>query len=143
MGKRSADVDKYIAKAAPFARPILERIREAFHAASPGIVESMKWSTPHFEKDGVLGSMAAFKQHVTWGFWKAKLMKDPDALLEPMGERGSMGGVRMKDVSELPSKKSMVAYVREAIRLNEEGIALPRPARRPSAPAKVPPALKV
>src|SRR5688572_12472960 len=142
MGQRYAEVDKYIAKAAPFATPILERIREAFHAASPKVEETMKWSTPHFEKDGVLGSMAAFKQHVAWGFWKAKLMKDPDGLIQPMGESGSMGALKLKDVSELPSKKSMVAYVREAIRLNEEGIALPRPARKPSAAPKVPTALK-
>jgi uncharacterized protein YdeI (YjbR/CyaY-like superfamily) len=142
MGKRSAEVDKYIAKAAPFARPILEKIREAFHAASPAVEETMKWSTPHFEKDGVLGSMAAFKQHVSWGFWKARLMKDPEGLIQPMGESGSMGALKLKDVSDLPSKKSMVAYVREAIRLNEEGITLPRPSRKPLAAPKVPPALK-
>jgi uncharacterized protein YdeI (YjbR/CyaY-like superfamily) len=142
MGNRSAEVDKYIAKAAPFARPILEKIRDAFHAASPGVEETMKWSTPHFEKNGILGSMAAFKQHVAWGFWKAKLMKDPDGLIQPMGESGSMGALKLKDASDLPSKKSMVAYVREAIRLNEEGIALPRPPRKPTKAPKVPPALK-
>lgn len=142
MGKRSAETDKYIAKAAPFARPILEKIRDAFHAASPEVEETIKWSAPHFEKNGILGSLAAFKQHVTWVFWKGKLMKDPDGLIQPMGESGPLGGIKFKDVSELPSKKTMIAYVREVIRLNDEGIAAPRAAKKPAPPVKVPPALE-
>lgn len=142
MGKRSAETDKYIAKAAPFARPILEKIRQAFHAASPDVDETIKWSAPHFEKNGILGSLGAFKQHVTWVFWKGKLMDDPEGLIQPMGESGPLGGIKFRDVSELPSKKTMIAYVREAIRLNEEGVVAPHPARKPVAPVKVPAALK-
>jgi hypothetical protein len=29
----------------------------------------MKWNFPHFEYKGIVGSMAAFKQHVGYGFW--------------------------------------------------------------------------
>ena len=82
MANRSPEVDRYIEKAPEFAKPILERIRRAFHKAHPEITEAMKWSFPHFEYRGVVGSMAAFKQHVSWGFWKAKLMDDPHGLLE-------------------------------------------------------------
>lgn len=142
MGKRSAETDRYIANAAPFARPILEKIREAFHAASPGVNETIKWRAPHFERSGILGSLGAFKQHVTWVFWKGKLMKDPERLIQPMGESGALGGIKFRNVSELPSKKTMIAYVREAIRLNEEGVAAPRPARKAAPPLEVPPALK-
>ena len=83
MGKRSPQVDAYIAKSAPFAQPILEKIRDTFHAASPEIEEVMKWSAPFFDYKGVLGNMAAFRNHVSWGFWKAKLMKDPHGILSP------------------------------------------------------------
>lgn len=50
--------------------------------------------------------------------------------------------MKFKDVAELPSKKTMIAYVREAIRLNDGGIAAPRPPRKPAAPVRVPAALK-
>jgi hypothetical protein len=54
-------VDAYIRKAAPFARPILEKVRALFHKACPEIEETIKWGFPHFEYRGVVGSMAAFK----------------------------------------------------------------------------------
>lgn len=129
MKNTSPDVDRYIEKAAPFARPILERIRKAYHKAHPGVQETMKWSVPHFEYKGVLGSMAAFKQHVGWGFWKASLMNDPHGILALTGEHTAMGGSRVSDVKELPSEKILVEYVREAIRLNEEGIKVQRAPR--------------
>jgi uncharacterized protein YdeI (YjbR/CyaY-like superfamily) len=129
MGKRIPEVDAYIRKAAPFAQPILERIRDAFHAASPDIEETMKWSAPFFDYKGVLGNMAAFKAHVAWGFWKAKLMKDG----------GTIRGLRATDVKDLPPKKVMVEMVREAMRLNDEGAKVERkPSTRSAKPLEVP-----
>lgn len=136
MGKRIAEVDAYIAKAAPFAQPILEKIREAFHAAGPDIEEKMKWGVPHFDYKGMLGSMAAFKNHVGWGFWKSKLMKDPHGILT--SDRSGMGGSRIEKLSELPSKKVLVEYVREAMRLNDEGVKLDRAAPKKAQPVEVP-----
>ena len=43
---REPRIDAYIAKAQPFARPILEQIRERVHAAVPEAEEAMKWSAP-------------------------------------------------------------------------------------------------
>ena len=140
MKNTSPDVDRYIAKAAPFAQPILERIRAAFHQAHPEVTETMKWSFPHFEHKGVLGSMAAFKEHVTWGFWKGALMNDPLGILPRVGET-SMGGLKIRKLEELPKEKDMVAYVREAIRLNEEGVKAERPKREPRGELEVPPEL--
>jgi uncharacterized protein YdeI (YjbR/CyaY-like superfamily) len=129
MGKRIPEVDAYIAKAAPFAQPILEKIRDAFHAASPEIEETMKWSAPFFDYKGVLGNMAAFKNHVAWGFWKARLMKDG----------GSIRGLRATGVKDLPSKKAMVELIREAMRLNDEGAKVERaPSTRSAKPLEVP-----
>lgn len=139
MGKRIPQVDAYIAKAAPFAQPILEKIRDAFHAASPDIEETMKWSAPFFDYKGVLGNMAAFKNHVSWGFWKAQLMKDPHKLLSPSGESGTMFGGKASDVKDLPSKKVLVEYVKEAMRLNEEGVKIKRaPSTRSDTPLEIP-----
>ena len=67
--KTDPRVDAYIAKAQPFARPILEKIRERVHAAAPGVEEAMKWSAPGFTHDGkILLIMAAFKAHAALNF---------------------------------------------------------------------------
>lgn len=137
MKNTSPEVDRYIAKAAPFAQPILERIRAAFHKAHPDVTETMKWSFPHFEYKGLLGSMAAFKEHVSWGFWKGRLMNDPLGIIPPIGET-SMGGLRIQTLKDLPKEKDMVAYVREAIRLNEEGVKTARPPRATRPEAEIP-----
>ena len=141
MGKRIPEVDAYIKRASPFAQPILEKIREAFHAASPDIVETMKWSAPFFDYKGVLGQMAAFKNHVSWGFWKAQLMNDPHGVLSAMGEAGktTMGGSKVSDVKDLPPRKVMVELVKEAMRLNAEGVKIGRaPSTRSAEPVEVP-----
>ena len=71
MEKFDSRVDAYIAKAAPFAQPILWHIREVVHQASPLITETIKWGFPFFEYKGAVCHMAAFKQHCAFGFWKA------------------------------------------------------------------------
>ena len=76
MGKKDKRVDNYIARAAHFAKPILNHIRELVHTACPGVEESIKWSFPNFDYKGPFCSMAAFKEHCSFGFWKAALMSD-------------------------------------------------------------------
>ena len=120
----SADkrVDAYIEKAQPFAQPILIHIRKLIHKVCPDLVETMKWSFPHFDHKGAtLCSMAAFKQHCAFGFWKASLMSDPHKLF-PAGERSAMGHFgQIKSLKDLPSDKILMQYMKEAMKLNEEG----------------------
>jgi len=128
MGKRTPEVDSYVAGAPVYARPILERIREAFHAGCPGIEERLKWGMPSFEHRGLLGGMAAFKNHVTFGFWKSRLMEDFHRVFS--GEpRASVMGARVEKLADLPPKKVLVAYVKAATRLNDERIKEPKLAR--------------
>jgi uncharacterized protein YdeI (YjbR/CyaY-like superfamily) len=123
MGTQDPRVDAYILKAAPFAQPILRHLRAVVHAAAPGIEETMKWGMPHFVQAGIVCSMAAFKQHCTFGFWKHAL------IVRKGGERGrdAMGSFgRITSLSDLPSRTILSGYVREAVRLNEAGVALPK-----------------
>jgi len=69
-GKKDPRIDAYIKKSAPFAQPILKRLRKLIHAACPDVEESLKWSCPHFVYHGMLCHMAAFKAHCAFGFWK-------------------------------------------------------------------------
>jgi len=132
---RNKDVDAYIAKAPEFAKPILNRIRSAYHKAGPEIEETIKWGVPFFEYKGVLGQMAAFKQHASYGFWHAKLMKDSKKILPPHEPPG-MGGAKLTDVLQLPAERVLVAYVKEAMALNEAGVK--RPPRKKAVAIKVP-----
>jgi len=122
MGTRDARIDAYIAKAADFARPILTHLRDAVHAACPDVEETMKWSHPHFMYQGMLCSMASFKEHCTFGFWKGSLIvgKGDGEVKTAMGQFG-----RITNLSELPSKKVLSGYVKEAMRLNEAGVKAP------------------
>lgn len=128
MGKKHPDVDKYIAKSAEFARPILKRLRTLYHQACPQIEESLKWGVPHVEYKGVVGSMAAFKQHAGFGFWKGDLMRDTAGLFQGT-RKMTMSACKVRDVSELPADKVLIAYIQEAVSLNEQGIKPPKAKR--------------
>ena len=96
-------IDAYIARQADFARPILEHLRSAVHAACPEAEETLKWSMPHFLYKGqMLAGMAAFKAHATFGFWRAK-----EVLGETGAERDAMGQFgRLTSVADLPPDES-------------------------------------
>lgn len=134
---RNPAVDKYIANSAEFARPILTKIRALFHQACPNIEETMKWSFPHFEYKGIVGSMAAFKAHASFGFWKGDLMKDKAKLLTTMGNT-SMGHAKITSLADLPPDDVLLAYIKEAVELNEQGVKADKPRKEPKKPLTVP-----
>jgi uncharacterized protein YdeI (YjbR/CyaY-like superfamily) len=126
MGKKDRRVDVYIARSAEFAKPILIRIRKTVHAGCPEVEETIKWSFPSFMYKGILCSMAAFKDHCVFGFWKHALLRDRIAEL-PRGEGRAMGQFgRLTAVSELPGEKALLRLVRAAAELNDRGIMKPR-----------------
>jgi uncharacterized protein YdeI (YjbR/CyaY-like superfamily) len=142
MSKRDKRVDVYIANAPEFAQPILTQIREHVHAACPDVEETIKWSHPHFVYHGVMCGMSAFKQHCGFGFWKAALIDgiDPENI---QGSAGSFG--RLTSVKDLPTKKALAGFVKQAMQLNVDGVVAPRASvqgvpKKTSASLPVPPA---
>lgn len=131
-------VDAYISKANPFAQPILKHLRTLVHKAIPDIEEKIKWGFPNFDYKGPICSMASFKEHMAFGFWKATIMKDPDKILDKNEAMGQLG--RIKSLKDLPSDKILTKYIKEAVRLNEEGIKLPAMTKtgKPKPPIEVP-----
>ena len=116
---RDPRVDAYIAKAPAFAQPILTHLREVIHTGCPGIVETMKWSTPFFDHHGPVCALAAFKAHCAFRFWKGDLVLPAGA-----SEAGGTGQLdHITRVSDLPSKRVLVGFVRQAAALNEAGVA--------------------
>jgi uncharacterized protein YdeI (YjbR/CyaY-like superfamily) len=125
MGNRDKRVDAYIAKSADFAQPILTYLREVVHESCPEVEETIKWSFPNFVYKGILCNMASFKQHCSFGFWKASLVlgKEVAQAKENMGSFG-----RLTSVKDLPPKRVLASYIKKAMQLNEEGIQPEKPA---------------
>jgi len=120
MEKYDSSVDAYIAKSAPFAQPILQHLRKLAHDASPLLSETIKWGFPFFDYKGPVCQMAAFKEHMGFGFWKQKELNDPGKLIkEEDGTAGSFG--KITSLADLPADEILIDFIHQAIALNEAG----------------------
>jgi uncharacterized protein YdeI (YjbR/CyaY-like superfamily) len=119
---KSKQVDVYIAKSADFAKPILTHLRELVHKTCPEVQEVIKWGFPNFDYKGVMCNMAAFKQHCSFGFWKASLMDDPKKFLQST-DKGGMGNFdRITSLKDLPADKVLIGFIKQAMEMNEQGV---------------------
>jgi len=116
-------VEAYIDKSRDFAKPILKHIRKLVHEACPETIETMKWSFPHFDYKGMLCSMAAFKEHCAFGFWKQSLLEQ-SAFPAEKTAMGSFG--RITSVKDLPDDKTMKKLIADAVKLNDDGVKIAR-----------------
>ena len=132
MNTRDPRVDQYIEKSAEFARPILNHIRALVHSTCPDVEETMKWGFPHFIHKGILCSMASFKHHCAFGFWKGALVFDsfPGVKKREEMAMGQLG--RITTIADLPERKILSRCIIEAVRLNETGtkVAKPKPVKK-------------
>ncbi|HXP34787.1 MAG TPA: YdeI/OmpD-associated family protein [Chthoniobacterales bacterium] len=136
MAGKDPRVDAYIKRAAPFARPILKRLRKIVHTGCPDVEETIKWNSPFFEHKGIICFMAAFKLHCVFGFWKGSLIFGAK-------HKGAMGHFgRITSIDDLPNEKQLIAFVRKAAELNEAGVKKLRPRSRAKQKVSVPSDLK-
>lgn len=113
MSQTDPRIDAYIARAAPFAQPILEHLRAVVHAACPQVEETIKWGMPSFVYGGkILCGMGAFKQHATFGFWQGASVvgASPERSREAMGQFG-----RLTRVGDLPGKRELSKLLKQAM----------------------------
>jgi uncharacterized protein YdeI (YjbR/CyaY-like superfamily) len=114
-------IDAYIAKAQPFAQPIMSHLRDLIHKGCPGVDETIKWSRPFFEYKGViLCNISAFKEHCSFGFWGEEI----GAVLREAGVTGNegMGSLgRITSLEDLPSDKKMLGWIRQAAAFVDKG----------------------
>lgn len=133
-------IDAYIAKAAPFAQPMLKHLRALVHQGCPDVVETMKWSHPSFGYHGkILCGMAAFKSHCSFGFWhqemQAILAKDGHAGSEGMGSFG-----KLTSLADLPNDRMLLRYLQTAAKLNATDLPTRTRSPRQSKPEAAVPA---
>jgi uncharacterized protein YdeI (YjbR/CyaY-like superfamily) len=134
-------IDDYIGKSAEFARPILEHLRLLVHQANPDVKETIKWGFASFDYKGPLCSMASFKQHCVFGFWKSKLLHDPKGYLHERSNQGgeAMGNLgRITSLSDLPPDEILINFIKEASHLNEDGVKLPQSPKKDKGELVIP-----
>lgn len=124
-------IDAYIAKAAPFAQPVLNHFRALVHRVLPEVEEGIKWSVPAFMLGGKnVAGLAAFKAHC------AVMIHGEGRLGEADSKGGGMGGYgKITALSDLPSDAVLEAGLKEAAqRVATSGTARKPQAKRPPKP---------
>jgi uncharacterized protein YdeI (YjbR/CyaY-like superfamily) len=129
MAKKDPRIDAYIEKSQEFARPILKHLRGLVHKGCPEVAETIKWGFPHFDYKGIMCSMAAFKSHCTFGFWKGTLLEDLPDNVERIGETAMGQFGRITSLNDLPKESVMIGLIKQAATLNESGTRLPGKAK--------------
>jgi len=106
------------------------------HAGCPEAEEAIKWGMPSFlYHERILCGIAAFKQHCAFGFWSGRgLVGNEDKREDAMGQFG-----RITSLKDLPPKKALIEYVKQAMKLSDERIAAPPTPRKPPKPAPATP----
>ena len=132
MPPKDARVDDYVAKAAPFAQPLLAWLRENTHGACGELQEDIKWGMPFFVYRGKpVAHMAAFKQHCAFGLCRGDVV-DNGKEGEAMGQFG-----RITALADLPTAAAFKALVAELAAQRIAG-ATAKAAEKPAPKAKRP-----
>ena len=121
--QRDPRIDAYIAKAAPFAQPILTHLRALVHETLPGLAETIKWGMPHFIHNGKnVAGLAAFKAHCAF------MIHGDGRQGDAMGQYGKIAAL-----SDLPGDNTLKSKLVEAAgRIDQAGTAL-KPKTAPRA----------
>ena len=132
---RDPRVDAYIARAQPFARPILEHVRERVHAVLPQAEETLKWSMPAYILGGkIVLITAAFKAHMALNFWRGQELRGGAADADAMGQFGKIAAL-----GDLPADKELDALIRKAAELAASAPAPRKTKHEPKPPPELHP----
>lgn len=111
MALRDIRVTKYIKERAPFARPILTKLRSEIRKAGPALEETIKWGMPAFlHQRKIVCGFAGFKAHCALWFWRGNVIVGKS----PSGGMGQFG--RITSTRELPTSPKLRGYVRKAMK---------------------------
>ncbi len=118
-GKKAVEwIDEYVEKKEPKVAVVAKGLRALMKKTVKGVTESVNpWKIPTFEVEGPMSFFMAGKKHVTFGFLRGALLKDPAGLLEGTGK--SLRHVKLRCVEDLkrPELKKLIG---EAVKLNKK-----------------------
>jgi uncharacterized protein YdeI (YjbR/CyaY-like superfamily) len=134
---RDPRIDAYVAKAQPFARPILEKVRNRVHAAVPDADETIKWGMPAYTVAGkIVLITAAFKGHTALNFWRGQELETSHSSVGAMGQFG-----KISSVDQLPADAELDRLIREAAELARSAPAPRKAKHSPKPPPEIHPEL--
>ena len=110
-------INRYVEKKGPKLLPVAEGLRRLVKKTVTGVKESVNpWKIPTFASNGPICFFMAGKNHVTFGFLRGTVLKDPAGLLEGTGK--NLRHVKLWVVEDLkrPELKRLIA---EAAKLNK------------------------
>jgi uncharacterized protein YdeI (YjbR/CyaY-like superfamily) len=120
-------IESYIERAQPFARPILEHVRERVHAVLPEVEETVKWGMPAYTLGGkIVLITAAFKAHLALNFWRGQELRGSEANADAMGQFG-----KIRSLKDLPPDPELDRLIREAAELAHSAPAPRKPKHSP------------
>jgi len=132
---RDPRVDAYIARVQPFARPILDHVRERVHAVLPDAEETLKWSMPAYTLNGTIVLItASFKAHAALNFWRGQELRGDAADPGAMGQFG-----KLTSVTDLPPDKELDALILKAAELAKAAPAPRKTKHEPKPPPELHP----
>jgi len=99
-----------------FAQAICYKLRTLILQADPAIKETWKWSAPVYERNGMICSYSAFKQHVRLSFFQGVYLTDEAKILTEGENNATMRCIKFTDVSEV-DEAVIQKYVSEAAQL--------------------------
>ena len=121
-------IDAFIAKAQPFAQPILSHLRDVIHRALPEVEEAIKWGRPSFVHEGrILAVFGAFKAHASLTLWKMGEATGREE--DGMGQFG-----RLTSLADLPDDAELIRLIRETASMRGSGSPKPKKPPRPELP---------
>jgi len=118
-------INLYIAERPEWQRKLLIRLRQLIHTVDEDVTESWKWNSPHFDHDGIMIGLQAFKEHVAVWFHKGALVKDSKGLFEQLkkDEAKGMRSYKLRE-GETIDEKAFVDLVKQAVKVNQSGAKL-------------------
>ena len=128
MSAHDARIDAFIAKAQPFAQPILTHLRDVLHHACGGLEESIKWGRPAFLNEGrILAVFGAFKAHASLTLWKMGEATGREE--EGMGQFG-----KLTSLADLPGDEELIRIIQATASARAKAMPQPKKAPRPDLP---------
>jgi len=99
MESASAAIDLYVARENPGLLRVVDAIRNLVKKTVPQATEGINpWGVPVFEWNGPLFYLRVGKKHVTFGFSRGSVIRDPAKLLE--GEGRNLRHIKISGVAQ-------------------------------------------
>src|SRR5689334_6543153 len=123
--KQSSEVTARIQSLDDWRGTLLAEAREAICAASPDIVEEMKWrkpsnpaGVPTWSQDGLICTGETYKDKVKLTFARGAALADPDGLFNASLDAGTRRAIDLREGDPV-NAKALTDLVRQAIAENE------------------------